>query len=246
MVYTRDAMEKARWIMLALVMALPAVFYRVGGVGLWVVAGVGYGLAAAVALWALYDDGQLRSALLPRQGDATFGLVTAMLFFVGLTYLVTKVVAPRDALRYCALDGAWYAQPLARGFGATLEWARDRACMAVGRSGALQGPARGLAVALVAAAEEVAWRAGVQQLLSERIGSTRGWVVASLLFALAELGTGNPVVALLALPLGFAWGALYRARGRVAPALLSHVAFSWFFFANASPLVFARHPPIGL
>lgn len=232
--------------MLALVMALPAVFYRVGGVGLWGVGLAGYAVAAAVAMWALAQDDQLRAAMTPRQGDAALGLGTAMVFFVALTFAVTKVLAPRDALRLCAVDGAWFAQPLARGAGAALEWLRDHACMAVGRSSALRGSTRGLAVVLIAAAEEIAWRGGVQQLLSERLGSTRGWVVTSLLFALAELGTGNPVIALLALPLGFTWGALYRYRGRLAPALLSHVAFSWFFFANASPLVFSHNPPVGI
>lgn len=81
-------------------------------------------------------------------------------------------------------------------------------------------------------------------MLAQRIGSTRAWVAASVLFGLAHLGTGNVTIALLALAGGFAWGGLFLLRGRLLPAVLSHVAFSWFFF-YAQPLFAIRFDGLG-
>jgi hypothetical protein len=77
----------------------------------------------------------------------------------------------------------------------------------------------------------------VQQVLSERLGSVRGWVAASVLFGVAHLGTGNPVIALLAMVGGFLWGGLFLWRGRLLPAVLSHVVFSFALFYQNSPFL---------
>jgi hypothetical protein len=76
----------------------------------------------------------------------------------------------------------------------------------------------------------------VQPMLSERLGTSRGWLTAAGLFVLAQLATGNVAVALLALPTGLLWAGLARYRGTLFPAILSHAVFSWFFFYNSSPL----------
>lgn len=231
-------MTPSRWILLTLCAVLPALAWRLGGASLWYSLVLGYGAAASLAAWELAQDGQLKAALAPRSGDATLGLLPAMVLF-GLTWLlVTRVLAPIPELRYFTPDGAWVGRADAHGFQAATEWLRERACAAMGRASAIQGSARVAYVLAIAALEELAWRGGVQQGLSERFGSTRGWLLASGLYALAQLGTLNAAPALLALPCGLLWGAMYRFRGRLAPSILSHALFSWALFAhNSSPFI---------
>lgn len=231
-------MTPPRWIVLALCAVLPGLAWRLGGASLWYALVLGYGVAAALAAWELAQDGQLRAALVPRAGDATLGLLPAMLLLVAVSLLVTRVIAPLPELRYFTPDGAWVGRAHAHGVQAATEWLRERACAALGRASAVQGSARVAFVLAVAALQELAWRGGVQQGLAERFGSTRGWLLASALYALAQLGTLNAAPALLALPCGLLWGAMFRFRGRVAPAILSHAIFSWALLAhNSSPFV---------
>ena len=231
-------MTPPRWILLALCAVLPALAWRLGGASLWYALVLGYGVAAALAAWALAQDDQLNAALVPRGGDASLGLLPAMVLFALVSFLVTRVLAPLPELRYFTPDGPWVGRADAHGFQALTEWLRERACAAMGRSAAIQGSARVAFVLAIAALEELAWRGGVQQGLAERLGSTRGWLLTSALYALAQLGTGNAAPALLALPCGLLWGAMYRFRGRLAPAILSHALFSWALFAhNSSPFV---------
>lgn len=229
-------MTAPRSLAVLLCLLLPAIGYRVGGPGLWATYAVGYGLAAALAAYALWQDGELRAALTPRAGDASFAVGGAAVLYFLLTAVVFFVLAPLQPMRICTLDGAWVAPPQPRGFQAVTEYLRDKACLGYGRSAALRGLPRGLGIALIAALEEVAWRGAVQPMLSERLGTSRGWIAAAALFGLAQLATGNVAVALLALPTGLLWAGLARYRGTLFPAILSHAVFSWFFFYNSSPL----------
>lgn len=230
-------MDAPRWILLVLALVTPGLAWRVGGASLWYVSLAAYGVAGAIAAYNLAQDGQLRAALQPRSGDATLGLVPAIGLFMGVTFLFTHVLAPTPELRYYTPDGAWVLRADPHGFTAVTEWLRDRACSAMARSAAIQGTARAAFVLAIAALEELAWRGGVQQALSERFGSTRGWLLASVLYAVAQLGTLNAAPALLALPCGLLWGAMYRFRGRLAPGVLSHALFSWAFFVHNSPFL---------
>jgi len=231
-------MTPSRWILLALCAVLPALAWRLGGASLWYSLVLGYGAAASLAAWELAQDGQLKAALAPRSGDATLGLLPAMVLFGLVWLLVTRVLAPIPELRFYTPDGAWVGRADAHGLQAATEWLRESACAAMGRSSAIQGSARVAYVLAIAALEELAWRGGVQQGLSERFGSTRGWLLASALYALTQLGTLNAAPALLALPCGLLWGAMYRFRGRLAPSILSHALFSWALFAhNSSPFI---------
>ena len=118
------------------------------------------------------------------------------------------------------MGGAWLPRPDMHGVGLWIEALRNQSCAALAHSSALRGPLRGAAIVFIAVAEEIAWRGGVQQHLSERLGSTRGWVVASILYALCQLGTGNVSVALVALP------ALAQAQGFPDRAVRVIVAFA--------------------
>jgi len=210
--------------------------YRFGGAGLWVAYGLGYGLAAALAAYTLWEDGELRAALAPRAGDPSFAVGGAAVLYFALTSLVFYVLAPLPPMRTCTPDGAWVVPAAPHGFQAVTEYLRDRACLGYARSIALRGLPRGLLIVVIASLEELAWRGAVQPMLSERFGTSRGWILAAVLFAVAQLGTGNVAIALLALPTGLLWAGLARYRGTLFPAILSHAVFSWFFFYNSSPL----------
>ncbi len=226
-----------RSLAVALCLLLPTVGYRLGGVHLWVALGVGYALAAGLAVYTLWQDGELRAALMPRAGDASFAVGGAAVLYFALTALVFYVLAPLQPMRICTMDGAWVVPPHPHGFAALTEHLRDKACLGYARSSAMRGLPRGILIALIAALEDLGWRGAVQPMLSERLGTSRGWIAAGVLFALAHVGTGNVAVALLALPTGLLWAGLARFRGTLFPAILSHVVFSWFFFYNSSPLV---------
>jgi membrane protease YdiL (CAAX protease family) len=231
-------MTPPRWILLALCAVVPAVAWRLGGPSLWYALVLGYGAAAALAAWALAQDDQLKAALAPKAGDATLGLLPALLLVTLVILFVTKVLAPIPPLRAYTADGAWVGSAGVHGLRGAAEWLRVRALDAMGRASAVQGSARVAYVLAIAALEELAWRGGVQQGLAERFGSTRAWLLASVLYAVAQLGTMNASMALLALPCGLLWGAMYRFRGRLAPAILSHAIFSWALFAhNSSPFI---------
>ncbi len=223
-------MTPPRWILLVVCALLPTLSWHLGGASVWYSAVLGFGVAAALAAWALAQDGQLGAALTPRAGDASLGIVPAVVLYALLYVVVTKVMAPLPLLRVCTVDGPLVPRGGLHGLAALTEWMRVRSCLAVGHVGAIQGTARVGLVLTVAALEELAWRGGVQQGLSERFGSTRGWLLASGLYALVHVGTLNAATVLVALPCGLLWGALYRFRGRLAPALLSHIVFSWALF----------------
>lgn len=264
-------MSAHRWTILALCLLAPAVSYRLGGVGLWAVQGVACAIAAALSLWLLHDDGMLPAALQYRNADVTLGIVAAALVYGPIALLVQYWIAPPEAgnvLRLCVARGAWIPRPDVHGLGVAAEWIRDRACAAFTRSAGVRGVARATLVLALAAVEEVAWRAGIQRMLAERFGRVRGWLATALLFALAQLGTGNAAVALLALPAGLVFGGLYvvaaapvsrsedddegaptfgtmhLGMGRLLPNIAAHCAFSWFFF-HQSPLFAIRPDAIG-
>ncbi len=232
-------MTVPRWIVLVVCIVLPAVAYRVGGVGLWWILGAGYTVAAGLALRDLQDEGQLRAALMPRRGDAAWGFGAASVLYVTLFLLFRKVIAPGAYLPLCSTTGALYGQPGMHGLGLLFDGLRDRACAGFARSAGVRGPLRGAVIVAVSALEELAWRAGLQQTLATRLGSTRGYLVASGLFVVANLATGNPALALLALPAGVIFGGLYRLRGGLAAALFAHCTFAWFFFYNQPVLAMA-------
>lgn len=218
--------------LIALCLLLPPAAWAVGGMALWWIHLGGYAAAVALTLWLFHDDGELRAATSPRAGDMSLGFGVAALLYLPTLFFVTEVLAPSMAMRVCTADGAWVGLPEPHGARALLERLRDDVCASWARGAGARGPLRGVLVVAIAALEEVAWRGGVQHRLAERIGSTRGWLVASALYALSHLATGHPALALLALPSGLAWGLLFRVRGTLGPSVISHALFSFFFMYN--------------
>lgn len=232
---------KHRLAALALVAIAPAIAFRLGGVAFWITLGLMYLVATALTLYALHDDGILKDVIKRGDFDIPLGFAGAAVLFMSVQWGFTHLIAPSSelhgALARCTMNGPMIprlGEPTA--LLKFTEWLRAQMCQGYARTLGVPVTYRYVIVMLVALMEELAWRGGVQQAFSERFGSTRGWLITSALFVLAHAITPMPALALLALPAGLIWGAMYRYRGRLLPGLFSHAVFSVFLFA-VRPLV---------
>ena len=152
-----------------------------------------------------------------RGGDFTRGFGAAALLFGG-AYAAMRLVAPQGSDRE-----SWLARLyLQIGDPTTL---RKSVLLVVA------------AIIVIAVAEELVWRGLVISLLEERVGSSRAWVWAAVLYALAHVPTIwalrdpvaglNPVVPAAALAAGLVWGYMARRFERLLPGIFAHVLFDW-------------------
>ena len=233
-------MTAPRLVLLLAAILTPAVSYRLGGTNLWIANGLGAALAAACALYVLWQDGLLDDVIKPKGLDISTGFLAAALLYTTIALVWTRLIAPVDQLggllRRCTLTGPVLPRLDPHGITAFWELVRLQTCRGYGTSLGLTGPMRGIAIVVIAMLEEIAWRGGVQQFLAEKLGTTRGWIAAAFLYSLAHLATGNVMLAALALIAGLVWGGLFRFRRRLAPGIFSHAVFSYFLF-HKLPLV---------
>jgi membrane protease YdiL (CAAX protease family) len=82
------------------------------------------------------------------------------------------------------------------------------------------------------AAEEVFFRGG----LFAAIGRRRPVVISTVIYAVATIATGNPVLVFAALTLGFVLGLERRASGGILGPMLTHVAWSTVMLFALPPL----------
>jgi uncharacterized protein len=152
-----------------------------------------------------------------RGGDFTRGFGAAALLF-GSAYAFMKVVAPPGSDRE-----SWLARLyLQIGDPTTL---RKHVVFVVA------------VIIVMAVAEELVWRGLVISLLEERVGSSRAWVWAAVLYSIAHVPTIwalsdpvaglNPVVPAAALAAGLLWGYMARRFERLLPGIFAHVLFDW-------------------
>jgi hypothetical protein len=80
-----------------------------------------------------------------------------------------------------------------------------------------------IALAPVILGEELVWRGVVQAALVQRIGPWPGVTLAAVLYALAHAPLGSPVLVVVALLCGIAWGTLRAASGSLIPTLVAHL-----------------------
>jgi membrane protease YdiL (CAAX protease family) len=190
---------------------------RAGTKGFWLWAAVPSVVVAAFGLWRAHADGELADWMKPVWGDPTRGIASAALLVgaaLAFVHVVTPVGSPRES---------WVA----------------RLYLQFGDPAALRehGVEVGLALVVVATAEEIVWRGLVTRLIAEVVGSRTAWIWAAVLYALSLLPTitqlrdpvagPNPVLVVAALALGLVWGLMARLFGRLTPGILSHVAFDW-------------------
>jgi membrane protease YdiL (CAAX protease family) len=152
-----------------------------------------------------------------RSGDFTRGFVAAAILFGsawGFMKLVTPVGSDRES---------WLARLyLQLGDPTTLR--KNVAFVVIG-------------IIVMAAAEELVWRGLVRSLLEELVGSSRAWVWAAVLYAVAHIPTLwalrdpvaglNPILPVAALGAGLVWGYMSRRFERLLPGIFSHILFDW-------------------
>lgn len=92
-------------------------------------------------------------------------------------------------------------------------------------------PAIATALALVIApGEELFWRGLVQHRLQRRFGRIKGTLLASSVYGGIHLVSENLTLTGAAATAGLFWGAIYARQQRVAPLIISHVAWDiWIF-----------------
>lgn len=184
--------------------------------------GAVYTALAVVTVVVLWKRGETR-LLRPASGDISLGAASAALLYA-LAMLARLALAPQGTPRE-----AWIVRVY-------LQLGESEALHLLQRPEA-SGPMLGVAVLLIAAAEELTWRGLVLRSLESAMGTGRAVALTTLLYVLAAAPSAallrdptaglNPLVVLAALGGGLAWSALYVRRGRLLPAMCSHALFTW-------------------
>lgn len=190
---------------------------RAGTKWVFIIMGVPSVALALLGVWHAHQDGVLKEIASVRGGDFTRGFAGAAIMF-GVAYGFSKFVVPPTSPQ-----SEWFARLYDQVGDPTM--LRKNVGTVV------------LALVIIGAAEEFLWRGFVTSLLAERVGTSRAWIWAAVLWAVAHIptvwqlkgGTAglNPVVVLAALGCGLLWGFMARRFGRLMPGFFSHVLFDW-------------------
>jgi membrane protease YdiL (CAAX protease family) len=82
------------------------------------------------------------------------------------------------------------------------------------------------AFATIVVAEELLWRGLLFEALREKLGGPKAVALASLVYALAQGGTGSWVVMAVALGFGLLWGAMRAYTDKLLPGLACHAVWT--------------------
>jgi len=87
-----------------------------------------------------------------------------------------------------------------------------------------------LMVLFIGPGEEIFWRGFVQSTLEEWVGNTKGWLLASALYAAIHILTGNVMLVGAAATAGLFWGWLYMRYRNLYANILSHILWDVSIF----------------
>ena len=172
---------------------------------------------AAYAARRLAAQGKLVPRVTPRGGDLSMGAITGLALLVA-SWGARSVLAPTGSPRQVWLLRLYLqlGDP-------------ERLQHSVFLTGAL---------CTIVLAEELVWRGFVLDELTERFGPRRGWLFATLLYALAALPTvylqreavagPNPLLAVAAFGCGLVWTFMAGRFGRLFPSAVAHLVFTYF------------------
>jgi len=108
-------------------------------------------------------------------------------------------------------------------------------------------PRAAIATALALAigpGEELFWRGLVQRGLMQRFGRIRGTLIATSIYGGVHLVSGNLTLTGAAATAGLFWGAIYACEERMAPLVISHVAWDiWIFLVAPTARVMPSSRP---
>ena len=74
-------------------------------------------------------------------------------------------------------------------------------------------------------AEEIFWRGYVQQNFINKYGEWKGFVFATLIYALVHIWSFNFMLVMAALVCGIFWGLMYRYNKNLVPLVISHAVW---------------------
>jgi membrane protease YdiL (CAAX protease family) len=181
-----------------------------------------YVVFSGVSIWRMWRDGTLLDLFRARRGDVSLGGIVALVLGAG-AFAFRQIVTPRGS------RGEEWLMRLYLQLGEVPEARLAHVQMA-------------LTVIAIAVMEEIVWRGMVQQILEERLGTKRGWLLTSVLYALAYAPTvwllampagKNWLVVIAALFSGTVWGFFVGRMQRLPPMLLSHALFSYFVLVES-------------
>jgi len=195
-----------------------------GTPAMWAVLAGAYGLLGAVAIFRMWREGSLAERLKPRWGDLSIGIIIAGVLLSG-SWGARAIITPAGTDRQAWL---WHI------------YLQAGPSDAIQRSYAVTGT-----LLLVAVLEEVVWRGMVLDLLRDRVGTRRAWMLTALLYAAAMVPTAftladptagpNPLLVLAALGCGIFWSFGASLLRRLPPVAISHMVFTYFMAVQFRP-----------
>ncbi|HEY4102311.1 MAG TPA: CPBP family intramembrane glutamic endopeptidase [Polyangiaceae bacterium] len=176
-----------------------------------------YVVLLALALHKMWQDRTLVDLLTPRWGDLSIGAVS-MIVLLFASWAARRVLTPAGTARQ-----AWLF----------------RIYLQLGNPEHLQrSTAYTLLILAVCAAEEIVWRGMVLGDLTERFGRRAALPLSALAYGASMLPTLwllrdpdaglNPLLITAAVGCGLIWSFLAAQFGRLAPVIISHMAFTYF------------------
>ena len=78
--------------------------------------------------------------------------------------------------------------------------------------------------------EEIFWRGFVQRGITQALGTTKGWLLSAVLYALVHIVTLNPLLVLSALISGLIWGYMYQKQRHIVACIISHALWAVAIF----------------
>jgi membrane protease YdiL (CAAX protease family) len=85
-------------------------------------------------------------------------------------------------------------------------------------------------VVWIGPAEEIFWRGYIQKSFADRWGSWKGYILASLIYALVHVWAFNFMLIMAALVAGLFWGLLFVRTGSLWPGIISHALWDVAIF----------------
>lgn len=173
-------------------------------VNFWYIMALGTGGLALAA--ALSHPEAMREVLRFRWSDVAVGIVSAAVLYA--VFVLGREVSTRML-------------PFASGqIGAVYD---NKALLGPGTIGLLIG-------FVIGPGEEVFWRGFLQREVAARVGPWSGYAVATLLYGVVHVFTGNLMLVAASLVAGTLWGWLFLRYGRLWPGIVSHVAWDLAVF----------------
>ncbi len=88
----------------------------------------------------------------------------------------------------------------------------------------------GLLLFVIGPGEELYWRGFIQDTMSRKYGSHKGYLFAAALYAGVHILTGNFMLVVAALVCGLFWGFIYKNEKSLWPVLISHAIWDFTIF----------------